>query len=288
MNMTDRRQLQRLLATITAFSAVTAACLYWDTSRLADGSVRLDVLDVGQGDSLLLTTPMGLRIVIDGGMDGRALRSLGARLPTTDQRVDMIVLTHPHRDHLVALPAIVRRGGVRWALLGGTPSDTPEYTAFLEAIAAAGTTILAADPATTIDLGNNLALDVLWPPSESYGQPWKGDVNDASVTLALRWHGRCLALLTGDLEAVGEAAILRSGANIRCDLLKIGHHGSKTSTTVDWLLAVRPRLAAVSAGVGNSYGHPSPEMLARLETAAIAVRRTDQEGTLSFRWETVP
>lgn len=285
--MINDRAVQRVLAAVVALGAVTVACLLFDVSRLADGSVRLDILDAGQGDSLLLTTPQGLRVLIDGGTDGRALRSLGWRLPAADQRVDMIVLTHPHRDHLVGLPALVRRGGVRWALLGGTPSGTYEYAAFLESLAQAGTTVIPADPMTMIDLGDNLSLDVLWPPAESYGQPWSGDINDASVTLALRWYGQCLALLTGDLEAVGEATVLQSGANIACELLKAGHHGSKTSSGVDWLLAARPKVAALSAGIGNTYGHPSPEILERLDAAGIAIRRTDEEGTLSFRWETV-
>ena len=147
--------------------------------------------------------------------------------------------------------------------------------------------MIPADPATSIDLGDGLSLDVLWPLAASYGQPWSGDINDASVTMALRWHDRCLALLTGDLEAAGEAAVLKSGAEIRCELLKAGHHGSSTSSGVEWLLAVRPDTAAISAGAGNTYGHPSPEILERLDQAGIPVRRTDLEGTLSFQWEAV-
>lgn len=284
----DDALLSGLLGRTLAVLLVIAACLWRDVSLLPDGRLHLDVLDVGQGDSLLLTAPSGLRVLIDGGPDARALAELGRLLPVSNQRIDMVVLTHPHRDHLVSLPAVLRRGGVRTVLLSGPTYDSAEYRSFLREAAEAGAAVLVSDPATALDLGHGLSLDILWPLPETYGRPWQGNVNDASVALAVRWHGACLALLTGDLEEKGEEAVLQSGAEISCQLLKVGHHGGRTSTSAGWLLAVRPTTAAISAGMGNSYGHPSPEVLARLEQAGIQTRRTDLEGTLSFTWDGVP
>lgn len=277
-----------ILGRALAITVITALCLGRDVSLLPDGRLHLDVLNVGQGDSILLTTPAGLRVLIDGGMDARPLVELGARLPISDQRIDMIVLTHPHRDHLVALPAIVRHGDVRTVLLSGPSYDSGDYAAFLSELQHTDVQVIASDPATAIEVGNGITLEVLWPSKDTFGQPWDGDVNDASVVLALRQGGRCLALLTGDLEEIGEEGILHSGADIACDLLKVGHHGGNTSTSVPWLLAVRPAVAAISSGEENSYGHPHPDVLARLQQAGIPVRRTDLEGTLSFVWDPVP
>ncbi len=284
----DETSLHGLLGRVLAIALATAACLLRDVSLLPDGRLHLDVLDVGQGDSLLLTAPSGLRMLIDGGPDVQALVELGRLLPVSDQHVDIVVLTHPHRDHLVSLPTVLRRGGVRTVLLSGPTYDGAEYRSFLRETASAGTTVIISDPATSLDLGAGVTLDVLWPPPETYARPWEGDVNDASVVLAVRWQGKCLALLTGDLEAAGEENVLRSGADVSCELLKAGHHGSRTSTGISWLLAVRPAIAAISAGTGNTYDHPHEEVLDRLVKAGVEIRRTDREGTLSFVWDRVP
>jgi competence protein ComEC len=273
------------LLKIIAGLCVLLLGLGYDLSHLTDGRVHLDILDVGQGDSLLLRTPDGRRILIDGGPDGSALSELKRILPLSDQHIDLIVLTHPHHDHLAILPTIMRQNPTPSLLMSGPTYNSSEYRSLLTLAAERHATVVPSDPHQSIALDHDLTLDVLWPGADTFGQPWTGDVNNASVTMALRWHGRCLALLTGDLESPGEEDILTSGADIHCEILKVGHHGSKSSTSEPWLLAVRPQVAVISVGVHNSYGHPSPEVLDRLTSAGIPIHRTDHDGTVSFVWD---
>lgn len=232
------------------------------------GELRVDVLDVGQGDAILVTTPAGHTTLIDGGPSGIALaRQLGAVLPHWQRRIGRTVLTHPQEDHIAGLPGILRRYDV------GAETDTGAtgaITAFgLYRARATGRAALHRGDTWTED---SVRFDVLWPPQDYH------DANLNNTSLVLRvTYGRVVVLLTGDSEGPVHEALMRAD-DVGATVLKVPHHGSKT-TPPAFLRAVAPQVALISVGAHNRFGHPAPETLAALAGATVA--RTDRDGRVT-------
>ena len=243
--------------------------------RLPDGKLHVELLDVGQGDGILITTPVGQRILIDGGPDLTLLERLGEELPFLDRGIDLMVLSHTDADHVTALPSVIERYNVKKVLMTGVDAHSSRYRAFLDAIEKSDAEVILANSSNDIDLGDGLVLDVLWPIESLLGQEVE-DPNNASVVAKLIWKDHKI-LLTGDAEEEVEREILIHGADVSSDILKVAHHGSKTSSSTGFLLAVDPDLALISVGSENNFGHPHQEILDRYENMGIEVKRTDKE-----------
>jgi len=265
-----------------AAAAVALAVLVWSAVvHQPDGLLHLHVLDVGQGDALLVVTPTGRRMLIDGGPSPSAVLSeLGHRLPPWDRRLDIVVLTHPDADHIGGLAAVLRRYRVGWVIDPAVPHFTAEAAEYEAAVAdevgagarrVRGTTGLR----LVLDAAAGVEAEALWPPEP----PPRADasVNDRSIVLRVV-HGRTSFLLTGDIEEPVEEHLVAANAPLRADVLKVPHHGSDTSSTPPFVAAVRPSLALISAGVDNPFGHPTSGALERL--AGAQIRRTDLEGAI--------
>lgn len=253
-----------------------------ELKRLHNGRLHAAFLDVGQGDSALITTPSGKRVIIDGGRDMTLLRKLGEHLPLTDRRIDLLVLSHPQLDHIAAFPELLRRYDVNRILLTGVRYDLPQYGEFLEEIRKRRIPLWIADPAQDVDFGDGVLIDVIWPPPVYFGRETQS-VNNTSVML--RFLSRSGSILfTGDAEIAEESAALASGAPLNAGVLKVGHHGSKTSSGTGFLLAAHPNLAVISAAEKNSYGHPHRVILERLRALDIPVRVTGWEGTIEVEY----
>lgn len=275
----------RLVAHPTGLAALAAACaLVWaNVMHQPDGLLHVHALDVGQGDAILVVSPSGRRMLVDGGPSPSAvLDGLGRRFAPWDRRLDIVVLTHPDADHVGGLPAVLDRYAVAAVVAPEVEHHTPDAQAWRAAVeveAAAGALVFEAVAGMRIGLDPEAGVvaDVLWPPRDRPPPPEA--VNDHSVVLRLV-HGRTTILLTGDIEAEVEARLVREGAPLAADVLKVAHHGSETSTTPDFLAAVRPSLAVISAGADNRFGHPTASVLERLER--IMVRRTDVDGAVEI------
>lgn len=264
------------LGLAAALVALTVAVVHRPT-----GVASLTVLDIGQGDAILLEGARGDRLLIDGGPDpGRLLVALDEQLPPWDRRIDLVVLSHPHEDHAAGLAALLDRYRVRTVFEPGMIGPGPAYAALNAALAAGGI------DRRTLATGDRLVLDdirleVLWPdPGTVPQEPPDGgtEINNVSIVF-LGEVGQHRFLLTGDMEEEIDPTLVARGLP-PVEVLKVAHHGSRTASTGPFLETVRPTVAIVSSGRGNPYGHPAPATIARLEGIGARVYRTDTNGTV--------
>jgi len=251
----------------------------------APGVLEITVLDVGQGDAILVRFPSGVTMLIDAGgfarsgfdvgerVVGPALRTLG------DLKVDILAITHAHRDHLGGAEAILRdfSPGALW--LGRMPEDDPAVRALVDRALRMHVPAVLPRRGARLGIGGT-RVEVLNPGSGVSATG--GAVNDDSLVLRIVFEDRA-ALLTGDLEARLESILVGEGRALSADLLKVGHHGSRTSTSPPFLARVQPSFGAISVGRTNPWGHPDREVLRRLAGARVRVYRTDRAGAVRFR-----
>lgn len=268
--------MQREQAILAIAPCIVLGLLCAETAAWTSGP-RLTVFDVGQGDAVLLSHG-GYQILVDGGPDGAILSHLGDAMPFFDRTIDLLVLSHPHMDHLQSFPELLRRYRIATILMTGVDYANPRYEEFLTLLQDEGSRIVIADPDTDLMVGD-MFVDVLWPPPESFGVPMK-DVNDNSVLLRASVANGKSVLLTGDMEEKEEMAVLQAGVDVDADILKVSHHGSRTSSSTGFLLAVNPSLAIVSVAAENSYGLPDEDVIARYAALGIPLRMTMGEGTI--------
>ncbi len=272
-----------ILFPILLILATVAGAMVREARLQPDGKTHIAFLDIGQGDSALITTARGRHIVIDGGPDLSTLEYLGSRMPFFDRTIDLLVLSHPNSDHLASFPEILRRYHVAAVLLAGSQYPLARYEWMLSEIRTQRIPVILANTHRTIDVSDGVRLEILWPPSAAAVQAAK-DVNDVSDVIRLS-YGNHSALFTGDIGVAAEKAIVAAQEDLHADILKIAHHGSKYSTSSGFLLAVHPQLAIISVGKDNTYGHPTPTILRRLEYFGILYKRTDRDGTVEVVWQ---
>lgn len=261
---------------LTIFSLILAL----DISMISSLSkvyphLQIHALDIGQGDAILVTTPEQHHILVDGGPGNRILTELPKVLPYLFDEIDLVVLTHPHADHLEGLIPVLDRMEVGAVLMVGTEYETEAYDSFLRKVAEEKLPVYIADDERDFRLGET-TIDVLFPFASISEID---NVNNASVVMRIE-HGEDEILLSGDAEIEEEKQLL--GLDLDADILKAGHHGSRTSSTEEFLREVSPKLMIISSGDGNTYGHPHVETLEKAEDFGIEVLRTDQEGTVSI------
>lgn len=271
----------RILRPIPVFGGLVLVLAVITVANRPDGRLHVTVLDIGQGDAILVEAPTGATMLVDGGPDPElTLRRIGANLPFFARRIDVVVLSHPHQDHIAGLVEVLDRFRIGAILHAGIGFDNPAYERLLTDAAQARTQVVLARSGQVLALDPSTSVRVLYPSSIDAAAPLPdGDINNGSVVIEIV-HGGFRALLTGDAEAPVEDALLARGALRPVDLLKVGHHGSNSSTTPAFVAAVRPTIAAISAGTDNEYGHPAQETLATL--TGVAVYRTDLQGDIEI------
>ena len=284
----DRTVVSAAMVIILVSCIITAGCLdnftvpdfsYKRSTHLGDNEGKLSVyfLDVGQGDSTLILfdektilvdageTEMGNRVVSD-------LTTLGVT------RIDLLVATHPHSDHIGGMQKVLAAFPVGQVLDAGLPHTSSTYEHFLATIEQKNIPYRVAEQGQTIDVDPALRIFVLSPTEERFGD----DPNTNSVVLRIS-YGTIDFLLTGDMGGESEDALVRSGYPLDAEILKVGHHGSFSSTSPSFLARVRPETAIIPVGKDNPYGHPHQQTLDLLEDAGVTVYRTDRDGTVVVR-----
>jgi competence protein ComEC len=254
--------------------------------RRALPDLRLTMIDVGQGESLLIEFPGRETMLVDGGGLAGSPFDVGERVVSPVlwrkgiRRIDHLVLTHAHPDHLDGLVAVARNFAVGEFWEGAAAPDEGAYGELLRALGP-GTLRRRGGRGQRIGSGP-VTVEILHPPAPEPDAVPVPAANERSLVVRIRWDGFA-ALLMADAGFEAERALLDGGDDLRCDVLKAGHHGSAFSTSAEFLAAVRPRLVLASAGGGNTYGFPSPAFLERCRQAGAAVLRTDLDGAVEIR-----
>ena len=244
----------------------------------SNASVQLTFLDVGQGDATLAVTPKGQDILIDGGPNDSVVNKLDESIPFYNHKLDAVVLTHPHADHVAGLVAVANKYQINKVYMSGVTHTAPEYLAFLEILKGKNVDVQLVKAGDSLDFGDGIKLDFLFPLTKMENQT-VDNLNNSSVVTKLSW-GDSSAIFMGDLESEGQDELLASNQNVKANIIKISHHGSKDSVNASFLVAVGPKYAVIPVGKDNKFGHPAREMLELLK--GLIVYRTDYDGDVKF------
>jgi len=252
-------------------------------SESRNGILTVAFLDVGQGDAIFIEAPNGNQMLIDGGPSKAVLKALSLVMPFYDRSIDVVLATHPDKDHIGGLPAVFENFDVEYFIEPGVSADTAVYHQLLQitatADAAGALKRIFARRGMRVSLDEEVEFIILFPDRDVSGI----SPNDASVVAKLIYNDTSF-LLTGDAPVKIERFIASlDGAELDVDVLKVGHHGSKTSTSRELLGFASPYYAVISAGRDNRYRHPHEEVLSLLEQFGVNVLRTDESGTIIFK-----
>lgn len=244
-----------------------------------ESNLRLWMMDVGQGDALLFDSSDGHQVLIDGGPNNTILTRLSQAMPLTDKEIELVIVSHNHADHLAGVNSVLEHYKVNEIWISGAEYDSATYRKFAALVAEKRikTTIVTAGTTYSVSGLSGIAL---FPLSEVAGT-LPTNPHDASVVTFWQ-YGQTTVLLTGDAESEHEATMLSRGIIRRADILKIGHHGSNTSSSLAFLQAVSPKIALISVAKVNRYGHPHQTTLDNLSQLKIPVLSTGQDETVRF------
>lgn len=274
-------QIRLLLIGVLVFVAVVVwwpLLLIATTGASESGYLKVHFLDVGQGDAIFIETPDGVQVLIDGGPDGTVVRELSAVMPLLDRTIDMVVGTHPDKDHIGGLIDVLERYEVAHIVVTDNAGTTAVAERFQNSVAAEGAQIYTAQAGQWYRLGEEVMMLVYSPA----GRADVMESNASSIVVQLV-YGETTFLLTGDATiAIEDYLVATFSDRLDSDVLKLGHHGSRTSTSEVFLDTVTPVYAVVQAGKNNSYGHPHPEVLERVAARAIPTVSTGSDGRATF------
>jgi len=283
-SLAEAKVLKRSVLLLCIIGFVLAGCNNGSAATPApippgQGTLKVAFLDVEQGDSILIQAPNGKTMLIDGGRSTNLaemviipkLKEWGA------PQVDVLIPTHPDQDHIAGLAGVLEGYPVKLTALTGQAHSTKIYERLLTDIRDKNIEALQVRTGTSIPFDPAVKIEVLNPDDEAVNSD---NTNNASIVIKLT-YGATSFLFTGDAEIPANKAMLDRGADVRSTVLKLGHHGSRTSTNEDWLTKVQPRLGIISAGKDNSFGHPHPEVIAALEKLKIRYLRTDEHRTIT-------
>ena len=251
--------------------------------NMPDDKLHVSILDVGQGDAILIQTPAGQDILVDGGPSPQSLGlALGQQMPFWDRTIDLVVLTHAQADHITGLLEVLQRYEVEQVLYPAFNGQSPSYDRWLALIKEQGIKSTIARAGQQINPGEGLVIEVLNPPVPGLTGT-QSDIDNNAVVFRISLDDVSF-LLTADVMSEAELELIAGRASLNSTVLKVAHHGSDTSTTAGFLAVVNPQLAVISAGEDNTFGHPSAAVMERL-TGKLGegnIYRTDEDGTIEF------
>jgi len=253
-------------------------------ARAESGQLKVYFFSVGQGDAIFIELPDGRQILIDGGANDKVVEKLNEVMPFWDRTIDIIIATHADADHITGLVPVLEHYDVDVIIWNGIEAQSKIFKKFSEAMEDEGSEVLVGRCCMRLTLSDFTFFEILYPPlaDASFSQGGgmvRGGQNDYSLVVRLV-YGNDSFIFTGDIERRAEYKIMEQNLNIDSDILKVAHHGSKTSSSELFLEKVSPETAVISVGRKNSYGHPHEAILQRLAKYGIEIRRTDVDGDI--------
>jgi competence protein ComEC len=269
-----RKYLISLSICLLFLTSIFAGSLIGKTYAAAPKLMKLHFISVGQADSILIQTPGGKNMLIDAGNNEDSKIIQDYLKAQKINKIDALIATHPHEDHIGAMDDVIKAFPIGIVYMPNVKSTTATYNDMINAIKAKKLTVNTPVAGKSIVLDPAIKIDILAPNSSKYE-----DLNNYSIVLKIT-YGKNSFLLTGDAEEISEREMIAKKYNLKADLLKVGHHGSKSSTIATFLSAVKPTYAVISVGKGNDYGHPEKLILDKLSVVKSQVFRTDLVGTI--------
>lgn len=266
-----------------------------------DNNLHVIFCDIGQGDAIVISYSF-TQVLIDGGKDSKVLDCLSKNMPFWDKKIEVVIASHPDADHIGGLNYVLEQFQSNFIITNGDLKKTSDFKAFKEVVSRRElkkTRVLTVGAGDVITLSNKVQLVIVSPQVKNTVESventqnteaalWDttdiknsddASINDRSIVINIRYNDFTV-LLTGDLGEQGELALLKKGLIAKVDVLKVGHHGSKTSSIDAFLEKLRPEISVISSGKNNTYHHPSPEALSRLNIFSQQILRTDEKGTI--------
>lgn len=275
--MFNRRLKYGIILFLLALSLVLGTIIFYSQNNQG---FEVVFLDVGQGDAILISDG-NYQMLIDGGRDGKLLlNKLGKYIPFWDRNIEVMLATHPDQDHIAGLINVLNSYNVKTIVKTEDRSETQTYKTFEQKISDEKAENVEAKKETVVKFPDGAEAEIVYPFSET-GDIQDNQSNSGSVVVRIT-YGENNFLLTGDLPKENELALIRSEVALSSRVLKVAHHGSRYSTSAEFLDKVNPVNAIISVGKDNSYGHPNPETLNILKEKNINIFRTDEEGDIVY------
>lgn len=239
-----------------------------------NGKLTIDFIDVGQGDAILINSPKGLTMLIDAGDNSEEDYMVQYLQDKGIRRLDYVIGTHPHADHIGGLDKVILNFDIGEIYMPKVSHTTKTFEDVLLAVKEKGYKVKTAKAGVNLDLGEGVKTQMIAPVSDTYS-----NINDYSAVIRLS-YGEISFLFTGDAEKTSEYEMVDGNYPVKATVLKVGHHGSVTSTTDEFLKAVNPTFGVISSEKDNSYGHPHKEVVEKLEDANVTIYNTQKDGTI--------
>ncbi|MBI4250654.1 MBL fold metallo-hydrolase [Candidatus Uhrbacteria bacterium] len=268
-----------ILSGLIALLAVSGLMLFASGSFSSSGQMRVTFFDIGQGDAIHLRLPPNQDIIVDGGRSNRVVEKLGSAMPLFDRYIDIVVATHPDADHITGLAEVMRTYRVGMLLILAVDRDTSEYDELIAVARQYSIPIKTAQAGQIYQFVSGARFEILssgGAQDAEDGTP----LNDSSIVAMMKYQDIAI-LLTGDAGVAVEHEIVAHYPLLKAQILKVGHHGSRTSTSKAFLDAIKPEVAIISVGADNSYGHPHKEVMKNLKENDVAIYRTDMQGDIT-------
>lgn len=272
---TQKNKIVVVIFSFLCLCNLVAFLIAFDLNK--DPSFEVIFFDVGQGNSALIKTGEGHYILIDGGPDSSIIEKLSSEIPFWQKEIDLVILTHPHSDHINGLIDVINKYDVRNVMWTGVSDTTSAYKTWLDLIKESNVIIAQAGQRVK---GDSFYMDILYPFTSLEGESFK-ELNDTSIISRLVADDKSF-MFTGDASKTQEKLLIDM-FELESDVLSVGHHGSKYSTSKEFLEEVKPDYAVISCGIDNIHDHPHSQTLELLENYGIKVFRTDIDGDIKFK-----